>query len=67
MNFELKGDFIELNKLLKLIGVAESGGTANFMIANKEVSCNGLLESRKRLKLKKGDLVQIGDVEIKIV
>ena len=38
--FELNSDYIELNKLLKLLGLVESGGQANLAIENEEVKIN---------------------------
>lgn len=64
IKFELKSDYIELMKLLKLLQIAESGGQAKLMIENGEVVLNGNLETRKRAKLRKKDVVQIFDFEI---
>lgn len=58
MEFELeKHEFIELNKLLKLLGWAESGGEANNLITDGLVKVNGEMELRKRKKLIAGDVV----------
>lgn len=67
MDFKLNSDYIELNKLLKLTGIAESGGNANAMIKNEEVFYNGKVESRKRLKVRKGDRIQVHQIEINIL
>jgi ribosome-associated protein len=56
--FELNGHgFIELNKLLKLMKWVGSGGEANAMIENGEVMVNNTVETRKRNKLRAGDVV----------
>jgi len=65
--FELDGEFIELYKLLKLLGVTDSGGMAKAMIADGEVRVDGAVELRKRCKLHKGQLVECGGVEIAIL
>lgn len=65
--FALDGEFIELFKLLKLLGVADSGGMAKAMIADGEVRVDGAVELRKRCKLHQGQLVVGGGVEIEIV
>ena len=65
--FELDGKFIELYKLLKLLGVADSGGMAKAMIADGEVLVGGVVELRKRCKLHKGQVVVCGEAEIEIV
>ncbi len=66
--FLLKKDseFIELIKLLKIEGLAQTGGHAKIIIEEGEVRCNGEIELRKRRKLRKGDLVQLDEFEIKI-
>lgn len=66
--FELdKSDFIELNKLLKIMNLAASGGEANQLISEGYVQVNGLIETQKRKKLRQGDTVEVDSsiVEIK--
>lgn len=65
---KLKEDqpYIELNKVLQIIGVAQTGGHAKILIRNEEVSVNGLVETRVRKKLVKDDLITTGDTSIKI-
>ena len=65
--FELNGEFIELHKLLKLTGVAGSGGSAKVMIAEGEVFVDGAAELRKRCKVKRGQVVSCGEEEIAVV
>ncbi len=67
MDFELEHEYIELIKLLKVTGVAESGGMAKAMVNNDEVSYNGVIDNRKRLKVRKGDLIEVQGVEINII
>ena len=57
-NFKIKGEFIELIKLLKATQIAESGAQAQIMVVDKQVKVNGQLETRKRAKLKAGDKVE---------
>lgn len=66
LNFELRGEFIELIKLLKLMQIAESGGQAQLFVENGEVELNNEVEHRKRAKLRKGDTVKIFDLIITI-
>jgi len=67
MIYNLKGaEFIELIKLLKLLRIASSGGVAKMMVEDGEVKLNGNPESRKRAKLRNGDIVQIFGKEIMI-
>lgn len=67
MKFDLQGEeYIELIKLLKLLGIAESGGNAKQIVDNGDVIVNDEVEFRKRKKLRSGDIVEIGDETIEI-
>ncbi len=58
--FSLSGKpFIELYKLLKVLGWCASGGEAKTMIVNSQVKVNGEVELRKRCKIKQGQMVEI--------
>lgn len=65
--FPLDREFIELNILLKLLGIAPSGGAAKAMVADGQVSVDGVVESRKTRKLYGGETVRVGDEEIHVV
>jgi ribosome-associated protein len=55
-----EGPIIRLDQLLKLSGVAESGGQAKAMIqGGQEVKVNGELETRRGRKLREGDRVEV--------
>ncbi len=62
--FPLKGEFIELNVLLKLLALAPSGGSAKNLIASGAVSVDGVAETRIRRKLRAGNRVRVADVEV---
>ena len=65
--FHLQGkEYIELNKLLKLLNLVESGGEANICIEDGEVTVNGAVELRKRNKLRPGYEVIFRDRRIMI-
>lgn len=66
--FQLKKgqDYIQLNKLLQILQIAQTGGHAKILIQNKEVSVNGLIETRVRKKLVIDDVVTTGETSIKI-
>jgi ribosome-associated protein len=66
-HFRLQGEFIELNVLLKLLGLAHSGGAAKAMIADGAVAVDGETETRVRRKLRVGQAVRVDDEEIHIV
>ena len=64
--FQLQGEFIELNVLLKLLALAPSGGAAKAMIAGGTVMVDGAVETRVRRKLRAGQTVRIGEQRIGI-
>ncbi|MDP2156473.1 MAG: RNA-binding S4 domain-containing protein [Nitrospirota bacterium] len=51
-------EYIELNNLLKVMGLCETGGMAKAAIAEGLVKVNGSVELRKRCKLRKGDKIE---------
>jgi ribosome-associated protein len=57
MEFQLRGEHVALCDLLKLTGIADSGGQGKLMIANGEVSVDGKPESRKTAKIRAGQTV----------
>ena len=67
VTFELRGDFIPLNALIKATGLAGSGGAAKGLVTEGEVRVNGEVETRRRRKLRAGDRVVLGDIEIHVV
>jgi ribosome-associated protein len=67
MNFELTDhEYIQLNQLLKLLGLVETGGEANQRIVDGEVMVNQAVEYQKRKKLRPGDIVLFGKQKIVI-
>ncbi len=66
--FELKDqEYIELNKLLKIENLVETGGEAKFLIKNGEAIVNNEVETQVRKKIRKGDVVQFFDDIIEVV
>ena len=63
---EISKEPIELFKLLKFEGMAESGGAAKSVIADGQVLVNGKVETRKRKKIVSGDIVEFGDEKIRV-
>ena len=59
--------YIELNKLIKLLRISENGAQANQFVEDGIVKLNGQIESRKRAKLRNGDVVEIFGQKIKII
>ena len=66
LEFKLNTDYIELNKLLKILSLVESGGQANNLITEGFVRYNGEIDTRKRLKLRKGDKIEFAEMFIRI-
>ena len=64
LDFELDRDFVELNQLLKLVGLCDSGGAGKQLVASGAVHVDGAVELRKTAKIRAGQRVQVGDVDI---
>ena len=60
IEFRLSDDrqYVELCNLLKLTGIANSGGQGKLMVANGDVSVDGRPESRKTAKISAGQEVE---------
>jgi ribosome-associated protein len=61
---ELTSEYIELNQLLKVAGVVDSGGAGKNLVASGVVSVDGKQELRKTAKIRSGQVVTLGDVRI---
>ena len=66
-NFELRGELITLDALLKATGLVSSGGNAKALIAAGSVSVNGQAETRRGRKLRAGAVVLLDDQRIHVV
>lgn len=64
MTLKPEQDFIELNKVLQILKVAQTGGHAKILIKNEEVKVNGQTETRVRNKIKRGDKIQVNQTNI---
>lgn len=68
IEFKLDGhDYIELHSLLKVTGLCESGGIAKLLIADGLVQVNGATETRKRCKIRQGQVVEFSDQKISVL
>ena len=56
-------DAITLNDVLKLSGLAATGGQAKLLIQSGQVRVNGETETRRKRKLREGDVVRVGENE----
>jgi len=64
--FELTSEFVELNQLLKLVGLCDSGGAGKNMVSSGAVSVDGKQELRKTAKIRAGQVVTVGDIRIRV-
>ncbi|MGY0797932.1 RNA-binding S4 domain-containing protein [Lysobacter sp. A286] len=60
-------DHVELNQLLKLAGLCDSGGAGKAMVASGAVAVDGVTELRKTCKIRVGQVVTLGDAEIRVI
>jgi ribosome-associated protein len=67
IDFELDREYVELNQLLKLTGLCDSGGAGKMIVASGAVYVNGQQELRKTCKIHAGQIVQLDDVEIRVI
>jgi ribosome-associated protein len=67
IEFTLNGEFVELNQLLKLVGLCDSGGAGKQVVASGDVLVDGQQELRKTAKIRAGQVVTLGDVRIEVV
>jgi ribosome-associated protein len=65
--FKLRGEYVALCDLLKLTGIADSGGQGKLMIANGEVTVDGQPESRKTAKIRTNQTVQCLGQTVRVV
>ncbi|MBB3223333.1 RNA-binding S4 domain-containing protein [Pseudoduganella umbonata] len=66
VDFELTSEFIELNQLLKVVGLCDSGGAGKQIVASGDVRVDGKQELRKTAKIRTGQVVTVGDVRIAV-
>lgn len=65
--FELKGDYIELIKLLKVTGLCQTGGEAKGVVSEGMVRVDGEVETRKKKKIISGQVVEFEGQKIKVI
>jgi ribosome-associated protein len=67
MKFRLKGEYVELCNLLKLAGIASSGGEGKALVAQGVVTVDGELERRKTAKIRAGQVVECHGQQVTVV
>lgn len=67
IDFALDRDHVELNQLLKLTGLCDSGGAGKALVASGAVQVDGVVELRKTCKIRAGQVVTTGAAEIRVL
>ena len=67
IDFELRGEHIALDALLKVTGLAPSGGAAKALVGSGKVQVDGQPELRKTCKIRAGQAVAVGDSRIRVL
>ena len=67
VRFELEGEFVELNQLLKLVGLCDSGGAGKALVSSGAVRVDGAVELRRTCKIHAGQVVELGGARIVVV
>ena len=63
----VRGEYVELCDLLKVENLTQSGGEAKAVIADGQVLVNGEVETRKRRKLRPGDVATFNGQTLRLV
>lgn len=66
MKFKLEDEYIQLQNVLKVCGLVDSGAMAKNIIQDGLVKVNGELETRRGKKIRVGDVVTLFDESIEI-
>ena len=67
IDYRITTEFIELNQLLKICGLAASGGAGGALVTEGNVQVDGQQELRKRCKIRPGQVVQLGEMRITVL
>ena len=67
IDFALNGEFVELNQLLKLVGICDSGGAGKMLVASGVVKVDGQRELRKTCKVRAGQTVSLDGARIRVM
>ncbi|HWF35257.1 MAG TPA: RNA-binding S4 domain-containing protein [Solirubrobacteraceae bacterium] len=62
----ITGEMIRLGQLLKLAAVIGSGAQVKAFLASEPVSVNGEPETRRGRQLHPGDIVRVGEHELRV-
>ena len=65
--FTLEGEYIQMIQLLKVLNWVEHGAMAQWVVEEGLVKYNGEVDFRKRLKVKRGDIVEFDSQQVQVV
>ena len=65
--FAIRGEYIQLDQLLKATGLCDSGGSAHAAIAEGRVKVDATVDTRKRAKMKPGQVVTFAGETIELI
>ena len=63
----IRGETIRLGQLLKLAGVADSGGEARELVQEGAVRVNGEVETRRGRQLRDGDVIEALGERVRVI
>lgn len=63
----IRGSMIRLGQLLKLAGLVDTGADVKAFLSTEQVWVNGEKEGRRGRQLGPGDVVQIGERELRLI
>jgi ribosome-associated protein len=66
-DIEITTDTIRLGQLLKLANLVDSGSDAKLLLAGGEVLVNGEIEVRRGRQLRPGDVIELDDMQVRVV
>ena len=67
ITFAVRGEYIQLDQLLKATGLCESGGAAHAAIAEGRVRVDAAVDTRKRAKMRPGQRVGFAGEVVELV
>ena len=62
----IRSEMIRLGQLLKLAGIIDSGAEVKAFLSSNPVRVNGERESRRGRQLHPGDVVRVGETELRL-
>ena len=66
IDLTIRGEYIELCKLLKAAGLVQSGGEGKSVVAQGLVTVDGQIETAKRKKIRPGQIVGFRGESIRV-